>query len=81
MVILIVVAWYHVSIYVIVMTLHARLMSDQGKYASSLLLTNPMRKRGVNRALQELVDEVDDVVEGPSRKRRRKFEDNKKEEG
>jgi hypothetical protein len=35
----------------------------------------------VNTALQELADEVDDVVEGLPRKRRRRFEDNEEEKG
>jgi hypothetical protein len=35
----------------------------------------------MNTALQELAGEVDDVVEGLPRKRRRRFEDSEEEEG
>jgi len=42
-------------------------------------LTGPVRKRGVNTALQELADEVDHVAEGLPRKWRRRFEDSEEE--
>jgi hypothetical protein len=40
-----------------------------------------VKKRGVSTASQELAGEVDDVVEGLSRKRRCRFEDSEEEEG
>lgn len=41
-------------------------------------LIDLIRKRKINIALQELVDEIDNVVEKLPRKRRRRFENNEK---
>jgi ppGpp synthetase/RelA/SpoT-type nucleotidyltranferase len=42
-------------------------------------LTSDIRRRGVETALQELAGDVDDVVEGLPRKRRRRTDDSEEE--